>query len=243
MKIEELLESPQDKEGIEKAAESIFRHIRMNYTGWSFAFSLRDVPGLGRHWQRIRNLTINVIPTENRSSTGSYNSSLKTITIYVTSPEEWDTIFTTIVHELRHAIDGSLSGGRYMDRSRPYLSSQHEINARFTEVLVKIDRELRRSVVSGRPMSIEEYMKEFEIEAAKNNLIKIFDGLDDNSALNLLSVLDDEMRLFGNRVNVRNVIQNAKGRVRLIGKVGDPRYRRLIKRLIANYEYVIRRTR
>lgn len=249
MKINELLsplnENPRDQYALENIAGLIADYIKDNSQHGQkspFVFQLSDIKGLSHLYPRLR--AINVVAfldSSHSTNAGSFSSRFREIVLYDvlnTSPEKLESI---IIHELRHALDSSYSNKKYVDRSRPYLHSQHEINARFSEALKNINRELR---MKGG-MDIEEYLEAFERAAVKLDLINVFaDPKKGGDAALWLSQMGPKgmTNVFGRDTPTRNLISAYTNSSRYSSAITDKkRWNRLLSRVYKSWEYEMKR--
>lgn len=244
-----LMENPRDQMALENVAEAIIRHIGDLADGSSFhMFPLSDVRGLTYLYPRLRTLEMTVWYSNNNSSesrraTGSFNSRFKTINIY-THGRTKEEIKSTIIHELRHVLDNSLSKGEYVDKSRDYLTSQHEVNARFSQAMMELNQLLRKSISQGDPMSSHEYLSEFERLAVKHELMSVFADPSQSEAAEWLSKMnsDGKIDVFGMQTDANLIIQSFTRSSRLSSAITDKkRYQRLLSRVYASYAYQMAR--
>lgn len=122
----------------------------------------------------------------------------------------------SVVHELRHALDNAKSKGAAFTRknhNQSYLRQPVEINARFSEVTTQIDKNLIMNLQRGRIIPFSDYFDHFVVVAKRNELIDIF-----------LDALPKSPSKEGAKVR---------------GNFNNPKYRRLVSRLYAHYDYIV----
>jgi len=143
---------------------------------------------LGHLFNRLGRVNVDVDYSTSENQAGGYfDSGDNTVEVMwpKNSNEQMDEIESYIVHELRHALDSSFSSGFALhskpkdktpigDEMHPlnrsheeygggdyeYLASPDEINARFSQVQRNITKLIKRNMRTGKPLSIQDFMKQ-----------------------------------------------------------------------------------
>lgn len=240
-----LHENARDQSALEQVAKAIMYHMDRHPDNEKpiFHFPLSDIRGLSHLYPRLRSIELVVWNSTATTTHGVFSRGLKEIRIN-TGGRTKDQIESTLIHELRHALDSSYSKGKYMDKSQDYMKSQHEINARFSETMRELNLAFHQSIRSGEPMSVTEYMSEFERLAIKHQLVSVFADPSQSEAAEWLSRMGDDGKIdvYGIRTDALTIIQHFTGQSRLSSAITDKkRWNRLLVRVYKSYEYQMER--
>lgn len=240
-----LHENSRDQSALEQVAKAIMYHMDRHPDNEKpiFHFPLSDIRGLSHLYPRLRSIELVVWNSPATTTHGVFSRGLKEIRIN-TGGRTKDQIESTLIHELRHALDNSYSKGNYMDKSQDYMKSQHEINARFSETMRELNQSFHQSIRNGQLMSITEYLSEFERLAIKHQLLSVFADPSQSEAAEWLSRMGDDGKIdvYGNRTDALMIIQHFTGQSRLSSAITDKkRYNRLLTRVYLSHQYLKRK--
>lgn len=249
-----LMEQPQHQDQLEQVASRMVQWLQsLPADNFPFRVQGKDLPKgiLGSSHARLRNMSWQFKVSDGNLD-GEYWPLGDELTVSLQRVHDhvnWTNVESTIVHELRHKFDSSLSrkpkqmyGTKFVDRRNvPYLEKKHEINARYAQVIA-----VANAAFAANPqMTMLQYIQTFEKAAAKERLIDIFMAGDgegnDFQAMSKSNKGSEE--IFGRATpGLYNMIYGSSAdKSRLQGPIENPQYRALITRAAKNYNYLVDR--
>lgn len=248
-----LMEQPQHQEQLEVVASRIVQWLQ-TVPQENFPMSVKgaQLPKgvLGAGYARLRNMTW-TFALSNEHRDGAYWPAGDELSVYLQSMGgrvKWEDVTSTIVHELRHKFDSSISkkpgamwGSKFMDNRPgvPYIEQKHEINARYAQTIAATNAKFNETP----DMTMLQYIQTFEKFAAKNRLIDIFKTEVDSTGSDFMGFAttgQGEEKVFGRESPglLAMLYDNKSGKSRLQGPIDNPQYKALIKRAAKNYQYL-----
>lgn len=235
-----LTEVAKDEIAFQNIAKEIVRFVEINIdTFFEEGFLAKPITFftgskvLSHLYPRLRNLDLVLWSERGHKVKGSFSRPLSQIEIYLNlSSRNFDRndVESTIVHELRHALDASLSKQAFDSHMMKgtYLKRPTEINARLSQVL----RELTSFYKSRQP-TLKDFIEEFEKLSLKYNLLSVFD--DDEG----IKLAEDALEngLFGRSITPEQasaILRNTD----LTGLFKNRKYRRLVNRVTLFWNYL-----
>lgn len=177
MRLRELVnEKAQDQSDIETLAASISQYLQ---SGGKSA-SVGKITGTNGPLKNVKVKLVSNMPTTQGlpfAADAAYNPDTRTIIV----PRLDKDLSSELVHELRHALDDILSAGRFLqgkrtttpksndNASKSYLSVPYEINARLSQAVHAIAKEL-----SGKNPSRDDIIQAIKIELLVRDITRFY---------------------------------------------------------------------
>lgn len=262
-----LLEAPRDELVLQQIARAILKYI-VDFVASNAGHDAPVIPKgkLGKIlpkgiWGHLYNtfahtdlrviLEVNPYSSVSSSPTdGRYYPTINALNIYGVVDGKGllynqDAILSNITHELRHRLDDVRSKGRMFKSKKEqteYLKQPSEINARFSQAMADIVGKLRESFDSGSVMSVQEFIKEFEVVSVKYHLMDVFEYDPDGATQSFLYFATKG--IFGHPTPPDQVHSMSQDAFKVpsdqpIGPMNDKQYRRLISRVTLIYNTAI----
>ena len=256
-----LLENPRDQVAISSLARAILSaflrklEAEVSSTGYApryIELTMKDLnKGEGTHlYIRMKHTPI-VFHNRNGDGNGYYDGWAKHISVDCSFDRALQgdrAVLTTaqnvLVHELRHRLDDSLSKGKSFNNRDEYLNRQEEINARFSEAIHIASEQLLQSLNGGEGMSLAHFMEVVDSAFIEKQLTSVFRGsTEDRQQRNLDADHFFKNGIFGRRMSSQDIAKLLRSMAdsNFSTAVDDPRLRRLIKRAVKQYYYIVER--
>lgn len=255
MRASEIFESAKDELILQRIAREAFEifksKLQQSPSSKQISVQLLEVPSAKGVDVDLRNGTVefNLSSPYEPDLGGLYKHDTDTIEVFFkikvvnNTPTVRDESFviSTLIHELRHFLDYKLSKGRAFSHDKEYLERPHEINARFSSVQDTLVQSLKASIGAGKPLSLRQFLNEFEDIAQTEDLLSIFDKNDELiiSFTNFLSRSSYWRPGAAAQARASTISAANLNPGSLIGPVNNKHYRSLIRRLSTLYYYVL----
>ena len=254
MRASEIFESARDEVDLQKIAAEIVEKFKSRLTSMppkQIDVDLSNIKSIPQTLDQLRSGLVKFeLSTPYEPDLGGiFDRNTNTITVFFKTKTQNNTtslrdeafVRSTLVHELRHFLDFMLSSGKAFRHDHKYLERPHEINARFSSVQEELVELLKKSIQDQKPLSLREFLNEFENIAESHDLFSIF--AKDNESITVFSKTLSQSPMWRpgavKRAREETLRSLKLPTSSLIGPIENKQYRSLIRRLSALYYYII----